>query len=212
VSDPRPIRVLVADDHPVVREGLRALISRRSDMKVVAEAATGPEVLVEHARHRPDVALVDLRLPEMDGIEVTLAIRRRTPDARIVILTSFGGDEDIYRALRAGASSYMLKDSPRQELLECIRAVHEGRPSLPAYVGEKLRARLNIPEFTPRERDVLRLIVAGRSNKQIGAALHAAEGTVKAHANRIFRKLGVTTRTEAVTEAVKRGIVHLDTP
>jgi two-component system NarL family response regulator len=204
------IRVLVADDHPVVREGLRALISRRPDMRVVAEAATAGEAIRLFARHQPDVTLLDLRLPDMDGIDALVTIRGQAKDARVIVLTSFGGDEDIYRAIRAGASAYLLKDAPRDELVRCVRAVHGGGSWISPVAAARLTARLGAPDLTPRERDVLRLVVAGKSNKEIGDALHVALGTVKAHVNRIFSKLRVGSRAEAVTTALRRGIVPLD--
>jgi DNA-binding NarL/FixJ family response regulator len=210
VETPTKIRVLVADDHPVVREGVRALISRRSDMTVVAEASSGVEAVELFGRHRPDVALIDLRMPGMDGVDAIKAIRRQFPDARIIVLTTFHGDEDIYRALRAGAKAYLLKDVGREELLECVRCVSEGRAYLPAGVAAKLAERVASPQLTVRELDVLRLMGAGKSNKEIGSDLAVTEGTIKAHVNSILLKLHVRGRTEAVASAVKRGIIQLE--
>jgi two-component system, NarL family, response regulator len=204
------IRILLADDHPVVRAGLHALISRRSGMRVIAEASSGAEALSLFRRHRPDVALIDLRMPEMDGVEAITAIREQFPAARIIVLTTFDADEDIYRALRAGAKAYLLKDVPREELLDCIRRVYEGKTYLSSGVANKLAERVAAPQLTTRELDVLRLMAAGKSNKEIGTALLVTEGTVKAHVNSILHKLNVSGRTEAVTSAVKRGIVQLD--
>lgn len=206
------IRVLIADDHPVVREGLRALLSRRPDMLVVGEAATARELIELHAKERPDVTLVDLRLPDEEGISALVAIRRRSRDARVIVLTSFGAEEDVYRALRAGASAYLLKDAPREELIACVRAVHAGGSWISPAAAARLTARLGAPDLTPREQDVLRLVVGGRSNKEIGHELRIALGTVKAHVNRVFVKLGVRSRAEAVTAALRRGIVPLDRP
>lgn len=204
------IRILIADDHAVVREGLAAMIARRADMQVAAEAEDGRRA-VELARQlKPDVILMDLRMPEMGGVEAITHIRAARPEARIIVLTTYDGDEDIYRALQAGAEAYLLKDTPRDELLEAIRAVHAGQKRIPAEVAAKLAVRLTAEALTPRELEVLKLIVAGRSNKEIGAALGIAEGTVKIHVNNLLGKLGVTDRTQAVTEALKRGIVHLD--
>jgi two-component system NarL family response regulator len=206
----RPIRVLIADDHPIVREGLRSLVSLDPAMEVVGEATDGREMIELGTRLRPDVALVDLRMPSVDGVEALAALRERAPEVRGIVLTTFSGDEDVVRAFRAGARAYLLKDASREELLACIRAVHEGRSWMSSVAVEGLAARLDADELTPRERDVLRLMVAGRGNKEIATTLHVAEGTVKAHVNRILSKLRVTTRTEAVTEALRRGLVHLD--
>jgi len=210
VASTKPIRVLIADDHPVVREGLRALVARRPDMDVVAEAATGREAVDGFFRYRPDVALIDLRMPDLDGVDALAAIRQREPSARVVVLTSFGGDEDVYRALRAGAKAYLMKYAPREDLIACIRAVHAGESWISPSVAAKLTARLGARELTPREREVLHLIVAGRSNKEISSALRLAEGTVKAHVNRILSKLEVSSRAAAITVALRRGIAKLD--
>lgn len=203
------IRVLLADDHPVVREGLRALISRRSDMTVIAEASDGAEAVRLFNGHRPDVALIDLRMPGMDGVDAIKAIRQQFPAARIVVLTTFDGDEDIYRALRAGAKAYLLKDVAREELLDSVRRVCKGETYLPSGVAAKLAERVAAPQLTARELDVLRLISAGKSNKEVGSVLLVTEGTVKAHVNSILRKLSVRGRTEAVAFAIKRGIIRL---
>jgi two-component system NarL family response regulator len=210
MASTKPIRVLIADDHPVVREGLRALVARRPDMDVVAEAATGREAVDGFFRHRPDVALIDLRMPDLDGVDALVAIRQREPSARVVVLTSFGGDDDVYRALRAGAKAYLMKYTPREDLIACIRAVHAGESWISPHVAAKLTARLGSRELTPREREVLHLIVAGRSNKEISAALRLAEGTVKAHVNRILAKLEVSSRAAAISVALRRGIAKLD--
>ena len=204
------IRVLIADDHPVVREGLRILISRREDMEVVAEATNGRETLSEAVRHKPDVALLDLRMPELDGADLITALTTRLPETKVIILSTFAGDEDIYSALRAGARAYLLKDSSREDMLTCIRTVHAGEAWISPGAAARLATRLGAPELTPREKDVLRLLVGGKSNKEIGNVLRVAEGTVKAHVSRIFGKLAVTARTEAVAEAVRRGLVRLD--
>jgi two-component system NarL family response regulator len=205
------IRVLIADDHPVVREGVAAMIERRPDMTVVGEAATGREAVAAYRAARPDVVLMDLRMPDMTGVEAIGAIRGEFPGARIIVLTTYDGDEDIYRGLQAGARAYLLKDAPRDDLLDAIRAVHAGQSRIPPAVAARLAERvLAGPELTARELEVLRGIVAGRSNKEIGAALGISEGTVKAHVNSILSKLGVADRTQAVTTALQRGIVHLD--
>jgi two-component system NarL family response regulator len=205
------IRVLIADDHPVVRDGVAAMIERRPDMTVVGEAATGREAVAAYRAARPDVVLMDLRMPDMTGVEAIGAIRGEFPGARIIVLTTYDGDEDIYRGLQAGARAYLLKDAPRDDLLDAIRAVHAGQSRIPPAVAARLAERvLAGPELTARELEVLQGIVAGRSNKEIGAALGISEGTVKAHVNSILSKLGVADRTQAVTTALQRGIVHLD--
>jgi len=204
------LRVLVADDHPVVREGLAALINRRPDMAVVAEASTGQEAVEQFLLHRPDVALLDLRMPEMDGVEVIAAIREQVPTARLVVLTTYADEEDIHRSLRAGARGYLLKDAPRDELLDCVRAVHDGQTVIPPAIAVKLASRLRATELTPRELDVLRLLATGQSNKQIAAALFIAEGTVKTHVNALLRKLEAADRTGVVTLALKRGLLRLE--
>lgn len=205
-----PIRLLIADDHPVVREGLAAMLNRRADITVVGEAGTGREALALYRREEPDVTLMDLRMPEMGGVEAIAAIRVEFPGARFIVLTTYDGDEDIARALKAGAQAYLLKDTPRDELLDAIRAVHAGGKRIAPEMAAKLADRLTAPELTEREMDVLKLIVAGQSNKEIGATLTITEGTVKVHVNNLLGKLGVSDRTQAVTEALRRGLVHLD--
>ncbi|HMA33346.1 MAG TPA: response regulator transcription factor [Chloroflexia bacterium] len=205
------IRVLVVDDHPVVREGLAALIERRSDMTVVGEAANGQEAVAGYRRLLPDITLMDLRMPILGGVEAISAIRQDFPAARIIVLTTYDGDADIYRGLQAGARAYLLKDAPREELLDAIRSVHAGQTRIPPAVAARLAERaMGGPALSPRELEVLAQIVAGRSNKEIGQALAIGEGTVKAHVNSILGKLGVADRTQAVTVALQRGIVHLE--
>jgi two-component system NarL family response regulator len=203
------IRILIADDHPVVREGLAAMITRQTDMTVVAEATHGQEAVERFHQQQPDVVLMDLRMPEMDGMEALVAIREQTPEARIIVLTTYDTDEDIYRALRAGARAYLLKDTPREALIETIRAVHAGHMRVPAEVAAKLAERVSSEALTGRELDVLHLIVAGKSNREIATQLFISEGTVKTHVNHLLMKLGVSDRTQAATTALKRGLVSL---
>lgn len=210
MSQERPIRILIADDHPVVRHGLAAMIARQPGMAVVGEATDGREVVDLFRRHRPDVTLMDLRMPQLDGVQAIAAIRGQFPAARILVLTVYDSDEDIYRGLRAGAMAYLLKDVPAEELLEAIRAVHGGLKRIPPAVAAKLAERMNSPELTARQMEVLRLVVAGLANKQIGAALNIGEGTVRAHVNNILSKMGVNDRTQAATSAIKRGLVRLE--
>jgi two-component system NarL family response regulator len=210
MSKEHAIRLLIADDHCVVREGLAALIELQPDMTVVGEASNGREATELFHSRLPDVTLMDLRMPQMDGVEAITTIREAFPAARIIVLTTYHGDEDIYRGLRAGAKGYLLKDAGREALLEAIRAVHAGQTRIPPDVAAKLVARMSGPELSAREREVLRLMAAGNSNQEIGAALFITEATVKTHVNNILSKLGVSDRTQAVTTALRRGIVHLE--
>ena len=205
-----PISILIADDHFVVRTGLAAVISTQPDMAVVAEAVNGRQAVELFRQHRPDITLMDLRMPEMNGVEAITAIRGEFPEARLIVLTTYDGDEDIYRALQAGARGYLLKDMLREGLLEAIRAVHEGHRRIPTEVANRLAERLTRSELTSREMEVLELIVKGKTNKEIGAELGVAEGTVKIHINNILSKLGVSDRTQATTFALQRGIIHLE--
>lgn len=204
-----PIRLLVADDHTVVRQGLVALLNTVPGFKVVAEAANGAEAIELFDQHQPDVTLMDLRMPKLGGVEAVTAIRRTHASARIVVLTTFDGDEEIYRALQAGAKGYLLKGMSGDELIEAVRAVHAGKTRIPAPVAERLAGRMAGPGLTSRELDVLKAIVAGRSNKEIAQNLFISEATVKTHINNILSKLGVADRTQATTTALQRGIVQL---
>jgi DNA-binding NarL/FixJ family response regulator len=203
------IRVLIADDHSVVREGLVSLISHKADMTVVGEAANGREAVELWKEHRPDVTLLDLRMPELDGVGTIKEIRASDEKARIVVLTTFDGDEDIYRAIQAGAKGYLLKDAPREALMDCIRRVHAGETCVPVYLAAKLAERVSGKTVSEREIDVLKLLAQGRSNKEIGSALFISEGTVKSHVKGIFAKLNVISRTEAVANATRRGLIQL---
>jgi DNA-binding NarL/FixJ family response regulator len=205
-----PIRILVVDDHTVVRQGLVALLNTVPDLTVVAEASDGPEAVEAHRTHKPDVTLMDLRLPKLGGADAISLIRQESPGARIIVLTTFDGDEDIFRALQAGAKGYLLKGTDADELTAAIRSVYAGKSKIPAFVAEKLAERMGGPALTTRELDVLNRIVAGRSNKEIASDLHISEATVKTHINSLLSKLNVSDRTQAATTALQRGIVHLD--
>jgi two-component system NarL family response regulator len=210
MSDSPGIRILIADDHPIVRQGLAALLSRQPGMQVVGEAADGRELIELYRMHQPDVALVDLRMPVVDGVQAIVEIRDQFPMARIIILTTYDTDEDIYQGLRSGAMAYLLKDAPAEQLLEAIRAVHSGLRRIPSAVAARLSERLSSPELTARELEVLQQVAAGRSNREIAAALFIGEGTVRAHINNIFAKMGVSDRTQAAVEAIRRGLVRLE--
>jgi DNA-binding NarL/FixJ family response regulator len=203
------IRILIADDHSVVREGLVSLIRRKSDMAVVAEASNGREAVDLWKKHRPHVTLLDLRMPELDGVGAIKEIRELDDNAQIVVLTTFDGDEDIYRAIKAGAKAYLLKDTARDALVETVRRVHAGETYLPPTLAAKLAERLSGQALSPRELDVLQRLAVGKSNKEIGAELFISEGTVKTHIKSIFSKLDVVSRTEAVATATRRGLIQL---
>jgi DNA-binding NarL/FixJ family response regulator len=205
-----PIRILIADDHFVVRMGLSTLINIQDDMSVVAEAANGKQAVEMFRALQPDVTLMDLRMPEMSGVEAIIAIRAQEPDARIIVLTTYDGDEDIYRAFQAGARAYLLKDMHHDDLLGALRAVHQGQRFIPPAIANRLAERIPRSELTTRELEVLKLIVKGMSNREIAATLFITEGTVKIHVNNLLGKLGVSDRTKAATTALQRGIVHLE--
>ncbi|MGA8028968.1 MAG: response regulator transcription factor [Bryobacteraceae bacterium] len=204
------IRVMVVEDHHIVRQGLIALLNTVPDMTVIAEAADGKQALDIFRRHRPDVTLMDLRLPGVGGVEAVTQIREEFPAARIIVLTTFDGDEDIYRALQAGAKGYLLKGMSGDELMDAIRTVHAGKSRIPPIVAERLAERMGGPALTARELEVLKQIVLGKSNKEIAGVLGISEATVKTHMNSILSKLGVSDRTQAATTAIQRGIVHLE--
>jgi DNA-binding NarL/FixJ family response regulator len=202
------IRVLVAEDHTIVRDGLVALIRQQPDMDVVADAGGGQEAIALWKKHRPDVTLMDLKMPGMDGVSTIEHIRAIEPNARVIVLTTYSGDEDIYRGIRAGAKAYLLKDVRREELFHCIREVHGGRTLIPADIGAKLAERLPAVELTPREQEVLRHLSQGKPNKIIGAELAISEVTVKSHVQSLFRKLNVLSRTEAIAVATRKGLLR----
>ncbi|MBD1810019.1 response regulator transcription factor [Microcoleus sp. FACHB-SPT15] len=203
------IRALVADDHPVVAQGLVALLECEADITVVGQAHDGCQAVELFHQHQPDVTLMDLRMPQMDGVAAITAICTEFDDARIIVLTTYDSDEDIYRGLRAGAKGYLLKDAEPDELLVAIRTVHSGKKYIPPDIGAKLAERLSNPQLSDRELEVVRLMVAGKSTQEIGAALCIAESTVKYHINNILSKLGVSDRTQAIVVALKRGIVSI---
>ena len=204
-----PIRVMLADDHAIVRNGVAQILNAQHGILVVAQAADGVEAVDLYARTHPDVALVDLRMPKLDGVEVVEQIRAQFPEARIVMLTTFDADDDVDRALRAGAKAYLLKDVSPQELLACVRAVRAGQSWVSPAIATKLAERATGVNLTTREMAVLRLLAAGKSNHEIADALGISEGTVKIHLTHLFAKLGVASRTEAIATAVRRGLVRI---
>ena len=202
------IRVLVADDHAIVRDGIISMLADRDDMEVIAEAANGQEALAQWETHRPEVILLDLQMPVRDGLWAIHQIRQQDPTAKIIILTSFDGDEDVYRGLSAGAMAYLLKDTSGAGLVKSIREVKSGQTCIPPEIAAKLASRISSPELTQREVEILSVLASGQSNKEIGAALHISEMTVKDYLKKIFAKLKVVSRTEAVATALRRGIIH----
>lgn len=201
---------MLVDDHPAFRKGMAALIESEPDLRVVAETGDGGAALEVYRLSRPDIVLMDLRLPGMGGVEAIIAVRKEFPDARVIVLTTFDTDEDIFRAIQSGAKSYLLKDTPEDELSATIRAVHAGNYSLSGKVAERLAARQQRADLSQRETEVLSLLVKGRSNKEISANLFVSEDTVKAHLKTLFAKLNVKDRTDAAISAVRHGIVHLE--
>ena len=204
-----PIRVMLVEDHLMVRVGLAAIINATPGMQVVAEAGSGQIAVDLFRRHHPDITLLDLRMPGMSGVDAIKAVRAESPEARFIVLTTYDGDEDIHRALKAGANGYLLKDMGRNELLDAIRAVHAGYQRIPVRVSRRLANRMPDSDLTPREVEVLTHIAAGKSNREIGAALGIAEATVKIHVNSLLGKLGVSDRTHAAIIALQRGIIQI---
>ncbi len=203
------VRILIVDDHYFVRLGLVECIHMEEDMEVVAEAGNGPQAVEAYRQAKPDVMVVDLILPVMSGIEVTTAVRQEFPTAKAIVLSTYDGDEDIYRAFQAGAMGYLLKSMEREALVQAIRVVHSGQNYIPPLIAERLSQRMPRPQLSTREVEVLRAIVQGLSNKEIGLALNITEGTVKLHVHKLLEKLGVADRTQAATTALQRGIIHL---
>jgi len=204
------IKVMVVDDHPLMRVGVASIVNARSDMTVVAQAGTGEEAVTLFFKHKPDVTLMDLRLPGMSGVDSIRSIRETHPRARFVVLTTYEGDADIHRALEAGAQGYVIKGMPYQTLVEALQRVHTGGRFLPPPVARALASRMPDSELSAREQEVLSLLASGKSNKDIASTLGISEATVKTHINSLLSKLGVSDRTQAATTALQRGIVHLD--
>lgn len=204
------IRIMIVEDHFVVRVGLAAIINSQPDMITVAEAGNGRQAVELFELHQPDVTLMDLRIPGLNGVDAIGVIIKKFPRARIIVLSSYSGDEDIFRALQAGARAYFLKDVKGQELVKAIRAVHAGQRMLPPEIAVRLAERVHRSELSPRELEILKLIAKGRSNKEIALSLTISEGTVRVHASNIFSKLGCSDRAQAVAEAYQRGIIYVD--
>jgi len=202
--------ILCVDDHPLVRKGIAAILANEADMKLVAEAGSGSEAVDAFRRLRPDITLMDLRMPGMDGIEATKEIRKIDPEAKIIALTSYDGDQEIYRALEAGVRGYILKESVHTEIVRAIRVVQSGKRLMPPEVAERLSEHFPQVALTPREIEVLQHVAKGFGNKEIGVRLGTAAGTVKMHLQNILSKLGASDRTHAVTLAIRRGIIHID--
>lgn len=212
MGPPQTIRILTVDDHDLVRKGIAAILSTEPGLELVAEADSAEEAIRLHREHRPDVTLMDLRLPDHSGIETTRRIRRECPNAKILILTSYDGDQDIYRALEAGVRGYLLKEMVHTEVIRAIRIVHSGKRFIPFEVSQQLNGFFPEVALTPREIEVLSLVARGLGNKEVGDVLGTAPGTVKAHVQSILGKLGAKDRTHAVTIALRRGIIHLHSP
>lgn len=204
------IRILLADDHPPLRAGLSSILNAQPGMHVVAEAGSGRETLEKSASTRPDLLIVDLRMPDGDGIETIRSLRQATPEIKVLVLTTYDNEEDIFKALEAGARGYILKDTTSDEIIRAVREIHAGGRFLPPAIASRLADRMIRPSLTPRELDVLRLVSRGRSNKEIASAMFITEETVKSHMKGLFHKLGVHDRAEAVSTALQRGLLRLE--
>ena len=209
MTEKNKIRVLSVDDHPLLREGIAAVINSQPDMLMIADAASGQDGIQQFRKHRPDVTLMDLRLPDMSGVDTTVAILAEFPEARIIMLTTFEGDVEIQRALEAGARGYMLKSMPPKDLVEVIRQVHAGKKRIPPQLAARLAEHMSDEALTVRELEVLRQIAEGNRNRDIGEKLFITEETVKVHIKHIMEKLGASDRTQAIAIAIRRGIIHL---
>jgi two-component system NarL family response regulator len=205
-----PIRLMIVDDHPAFRAGLAALCGSEPDLEVAAECGDGNAAVARYREIKPDIVLMDLRLPGLGGVEAILAIRAEFPNARVIVVTTYDGDEDLYRAIQSGAQSYLLKDMSKAEIVDTIRAIHAGQTRLPPHLAERLAERRKRRDLSQREMEVLQLLVKGRSNKEIAAALFLSEETVKFHLKTLFTKLDVQDRTEAAISALRQGIVHFE--
>jgi two-component system, NarL family, response regulator len=204
------IRILIVDDHPVVRAGLTSMLGTQPGLEVVGSASSGEEALAMLESHTPDVLLLDLRMPGMNGIDTLLAMKRLGTSARAIVLTSYETDEDIYRAVQAGTGGYLLKDTSRQEMLEAIRVVHAGKRYIPRHIASRLAERMMRSNLTTRELEILKMVARGLTNKEIGKALEISGNTVRNHVNSIIEKLEVSDRTEATTTAIQRGLIEAD--
>ena len=205
-----PIRILLADDHPSLRAGLASILNAQPDLTVVAEAGSGSETLTQFQASHPDILLIDLRMPDGDGIQTIKDLIARDPEVKTLVLTTYDNEEDIFSALEAGARGYILKDTTREEIIEAVRQVHAGQRFLPPAIASRLADRMIRPTLTPRELDVLRLVSRGRSNKDMAAAMFLSEETIKSHMKGLFQKLGVHDRAEAVAIALQRGLLRMD--
>jgi two-component system NarL family response regulator len=210
MSQPSQIRIMIVEDHFVVREGLKAIINSQQDMATVAEAGNGRQAVEAFEQHQPDVTLMDLRIPGLNGIDAISAIVAKNPRAHIIVLSTYGGDENIFRAFQAGARAYFLKDIKGQDLVDAIRAVHAGQRVVPPEIAAQLAERVPLTSLSPREMEILTLVAKGKSNKEIGVALAISEGTVRVHASNLLSKLRCSGRAQAVSEAIRRGIIEVE--